>query len=73
MRKASKETILRLFYYLRTLTYFLEEGKRVVSSKMIADFLKISPHQLRKDLSYFGQFGRNFMVTVKDALCHCFE
>ncbi len=57
-RKIPEETIIRLSYYLRALFYFTEENKKVVSSRQLADFLKISPHQLRKDLSYFGQFGK---------------
>jgi len=57
-RKIPEETIIRLSYYLRALTYFLEENKKVVSSRQLANFLKISHHQLRKDLSYFGHFGK---------------
>ncbi|UCC95175.1 MAG: redox-sensing transcriptional repressor Rex [Candidatus Omnitrophota bacterium] len=57
-KKIPEETILRLSHYLRALLYFLEEKKDVVSSRAIAEFLKISPHQLRKDLSYFGHFGK---------------
>jgi redox-sensing transcriptional repressor len=40
------------------LLYFQEEGKEVISSQDIAYALKISPHKVRKDLSYFGHFGR---------------
>jgi len=57
-RKIPEETIIRLSYYLRALFYFVEENKQVVSSRQLADFLKISHHQLRKDLSYFGHFGK---------------
>jgi redox-sensing transcriptional repressor len=57
-KKIPQEAITRLTYYLRTLFYFLEEKREVVSSQEIAEILKISPHQLRKDLSYFGQFGK---------------
>jgi len=57
-RKIPEETIIRLSYYLRALIYFLEENKKVVSSRQLAEFLKISHHQLRKDLSYFGHFGK---------------
>ncbi|MCK9613905.1 MAG: redox-sensing transcriptional repressor Rex [Candidatus Omnitrophica bacterium] len=57
-KKIPEETIIRLSYYLRALIYFLEEKKKVVSSRQLADFLKISHHQLRKDLSYFGHFGK---------------
>lgn len=57
-RKIPEETIIRLSYYLRALIYFLEDNKKVVSSRQLAEFLKISHHQLRKDLSYFGHFGK---------------
>jgi redox-sensing transcriptional repressor len=44
---------------LRVLTYLKEEEKKeLVSSSEIAHILKMSPHQLRKDLSYFGHFGK---------------
>lgn len=57
-KKIPEETIIRLSYYLRALSYFQEDKKEVVSSRQLADVLKISHHQLRKDLSYFGHFGK---------------
>ncbi|MEI8349447.1 MAG: redox-sensing transcriptional repressor Rex [Candidatus Omnitrophota bacterium] len=57
-RKIPEETIVRLSYYVRALLYFQEDKKEIVSSKQLADVLKISHHQLRKDLSYFGHFGK---------------
>ena len=57
-KKIPEETIIRLSYYLRALFYFMEGNKEIVSSRQLADFLKISHHQLRKDLSYFGHFGK---------------
>jgi redox-sensing transcriptional repressor len=58
-KKIPQETVIRLSYYLRALFYFSQEHKKeIVSSRELADFLKISHHQLRKDLSYFGQFGK---------------
>jgi redox-sensing transcriptional repressor len=57
-KKIPEETIIRLSYYLRALNYFHEDKREVVSSKQLAEFLKISHHQLRKDLSYFGHFGK---------------
>ncbi|MDD5194522.1 MAG: redox-sensing transcriptional repressor Rex [Candidatus Omnitrophica bacterium] len=58
LKKIPEETITRLSYYLRALLFFKEKDITIISSKRLADFLKISHHQLRKDLSYFGQFGR---------------
>jgi redox-sensing transcriptional repressor len=57
-RKIPEEAIIRLSYYLRALLYFSEDKRGIVSSRQLADFLKISHHQLRKDLSYFGHFGK---------------
>ncbi|HID42697.1 MAG TPA: redox-sensing transcriptional repressor Rex, partial [Archaeoglobaceae archaeon] len=58
-RRIPEETIIRLSYYLRVLIYLKEEErKELVSSSEIAHILKMSPHQLRKDLSYFGHFGK---------------
>ncbi len=57
-RKIPQEAIIRLSYYLRAFGYFLNEGKKFVSSQELADYLNLSAHQVRKDLSYFGNFGR---------------
>ncbi|MCM8787777.1 MAG: redox-sensing transcriptional repressor Rex [Candidatus Omnitrophica bacterium] len=57
-KKVPHDAILRLSFYLRALKNFEEENIKVVSSKQLADFLKINHHQLRKDLSYFGHFGK---------------
>ncbi|MCH2311907.1 MAG: redox-sensing transcriptional repressor Rex [SAR202 cluster bacterium] len=50
--------ILRLPLYIRALTQMSEEGQAVVSSKSLGDRLQITPAQIRKDLSYFGRFGK---------------
>ncbi len=56
-RKIPDETIRRLPMYMRGLLLFTEQGLRNVSSQKLADLLHINPHQIRKDLSYFGGFG----------------
>ncbi len=48
----------RLPRYLRTLTYLESQGKTVVSSQELGDDLGISAAQIRKDLSMFGEFGK---------------
>ena len=48
----------RLPIYLRALTYLAEEGLEVVSSQELARRLGISSAQIRKDLSHFGEFGK---------------
>jgi len=54
----SPETIKRLSLYLRSLKRLRDEGIEVVSSDRITQSLNITSVQFRKDLSYFGEFGR---------------
>ena len=51
----------RLPVYLRALIHLLEEGQKVTASKELADRLGISSAQIRKDLSHFGEFGKQGM------------
>jgi redox-sensing transcriptional repressor len=51
----------RLPIYLRALTHLLDEGQEVTSSKDMAERLGISSAQIRKDLSHFGEFGKQGM------------
>lgn len=44
--------------YLRSLRRLGQQGVDVASSEEITRFLNISPVQFRKDLSYFGGFGK---------------
>jgi redox-sensing transcriptional repressor len=48
----------RLPVYLRALNFLLEEGREITSSQELADKLGISSAQIRKDLSHFGEFGK---------------
>jgi len=48
----------RLPLYLRALTYLAEESRELTSSQELSDRLGISPAQIRKDLSHFGEFGK---------------
>lgn len=48
----------RLPIYLRALQRMLEEGRRVTSSQELGERLGISAAQIRKDLSQFGEFGK---------------
>jgi len=56
-REIPKETIERLPLYLRCVNRLVEEGEENVSSRTLARRLKLNPAQIRKDLSYFGDFG----------------
>ena len=51
----------RLPIYLRALNHMLDEGKRITASKELAQRLGISSAQIRKDLSHFGEFGKQGM------------
>src|SRR5574341_517531 len=50
--------ISRLPLYLRTLVYLEKENKTVTSSQELSGRLGFSSAQIRKDLSYFGEFGK---------------
>lgn len=44
--------------YHRYLTFLLQQGTRSISSMGLSDILESTSSQVRKDLSYFGRFGR---------------
>src|SRR5581483_2180729 len=48
----------RLPVYARALTELEEQGRDVVSSQEMGLMLGVTPAQIRKDLSYFGRFGK---------------
>ena len=50
--------INRLPVYYRLLARIQREGRSVVSSQELGDELGVTPAQIRKDLSYFGRFGK---------------
>lgn len=59
MKKPSKETINRLSIYLRILQELSKSGSlSTISSYSLAKESGISSDQLRRDLWYFGQFGK---------------
>jgi len=51
------KTIYRLSIYLRCLQRLKGSNVRTVSSDELAKVAGVKPTQLRKDLTYFGQFG----------------
>jgi redox-sensing transcriptional repressor len=57
MRRISESTIRRLSVYYRQLAILESEGYHTVSSKELARREKLTPAQVRKDLSFFGSFG----------------
>jgi len=48
----------RLPLYLRALSFLAAEGRQVTSSQELGQKLGISAAQIRKDLSHFGEFGK---------------
>jgi redox-sensing transcriptional repressor len=56
-RKIPNETVRRLPVYLRGLALMSRQGLSSVSSSKLADFVSVNPWQIRKDFSYFGDFG----------------
>jgi redox-sensing transcriptional repressor len=48
----------RLPIYARALTALEDQGRDVVSSQELGVLLGVTPAQIRKDLSYFGRFGK---------------
>ena len=58
MKKISDSTISRLSRYYRTLERLVEQKINTVSSEEIAEIDGVTSAQVRKDLSYFGTFGK---------------
>ena len=61
--------INRLPQYVRILNRLLDDGTQVVSSQQLGEKLQVTPAQIRKDLSYFGRFGKQGRgYSVRDLL-----
>src|SRR5919109_151831 len=58
MRKVAESTVRRLSLYLRFLEEFEEQGIETVSSGALASLGGTTSAQVRKDLSFFGSFGK---------------
>ena len=56
-RRIPSETVRRLPGYLRALVFLSEQGRQRISSRTLADLVGANPWQVRKDFSYFGEFG----------------
>ena len=67
--KIPEATIERIARYSRPLERLLEKGTQLVSSERLAEMCNVNPAQVRKDLSYFGEFGvRGIGYDVRDLL-----
>jgi redox-sensing transcriptional repressor len=58
MRKVAESTVRRLSLYLRFLEEFEQQGIATVSSGALASRGSTTSAQVRKDLSFFGSFGK---------------
>ena len=56
--KISEAVVRRLPVYLRYLQHLVDMNIRTVSSYELGQKLDMNPAQIRKDLAYFGEFGR---------------
>ncbi|MBD3167762.1 redox-sensing transcriptional repressor Rex [bacterium] len=56
--KISDATVRRLSKYYRSLKYAYDRGMRTISSQELAEMNNLTAAQVRKDLSFFGAFGR---------------
>ncbi|MEW6188645.1 MAG: redox-sensing transcriptional repressor Rex [Actinomycetota bacterium] len=56
-KKIPQTTIARLPLYLRHLLKLARKGVRIISSYELAEHVGTNAAQLRKDLSYLGEFG----------------
>jgi redox-sensing transcriptional repressor len=61
MKKVSESTVGRLSIYLRLLKELSEEGVQTLSSEELARRCGTTAAQVRKDLSFFGTFGKRGM------------
>jgi redox-sensing transcriptional repressor len=65
-----RKTVYRLSVYLRCLQRLKSNNIRTVSSEALAKVAGVKPTQLRKDLTYFGQFGTRGLGYDVDQLSH---
>ena len=54
----SKATVDRLPRYYRCRRLLADEGVEIASSEELGRRLSVNPEQIRKDLAFFGQFGK---------------
>ena len=68
----SKATVDRLPRYYRCLRQLTAEGVEIASSEELGRRLAINPEQIRKDLAFFGQFGKKgvgyYVTELKESL-----
>jgi redox-sensing transcriptional repressor len=69
VKHIAESTVRRLSLYLRFLEEYDAQGNETISSGDLAQFGGTTSAQVRKDLSFFGSFGKRGMgYTVKDLI-----
>src|SRR5439155_25192891 len=72
--QVSELTTNRLSVYLRCLNVLEDAGVKTISSQALAEQFHLNSAQIRKDLSYFGEFGvRGVGYYVRDLREHITE
>ncbi|MDE2756396.1 MAG: redox-sensing transcriptional repressor Rex [Acidobacteriota bacterium] len=72
--KISEFTINRLSIYLRCLNLLAASGVTTTSSQALAEQFQLNSAQIRKDLTYFGEFGvRGVGYNVTELRAHLNE
>jgi redox-sensing transcriptional repressor len=73
MKEIPKIIVGRLPVYLRALRHMRENGQQTTSSQELGEQVGISAAQIRKDLSQFGEFGKQgtgYLITfLIEKLC----
>ncbi|MCW2279214.1 redox-sensing transcriptional repressor Rex [Heliophilum fasciatum] len=67
--KIPEPTVIRLSVYSRFLNQATKNGLDIISSDELGVLVGIPPAQVRKDLSYFGEFGIRGVGYKVPALC----
>ncbi len=67
-RKIADSTVRRLAIYLRFLEEFEQHGRDTISSEALASRAGTTSAQVRKDLSFFGSFGKRGLGYDVNAL-----
>jgi redox-sensing transcriptional repressor len=66
--------IERLPYYLNVLLHLRGEGRQTVSSARLSELAEVNAAQIRRDLAYFGSFGKRGVgydiATLVDRIQH---
>ena len=69
VERISQPVVKRMIMYYRCLSRLKENNVKKVSSQDLGEIMGLKPSQIRKDLSYFGEFGkRGYGYSVEKLL-----